>query len=187
MNKFIKKNKTLLFNLIETIDSKKIEILAKNFKKFKSSKNNKIIFLGNGGSASICNHVTVDLSKNAGIRSINFNEANLITCLSNDYGHDNWMKEALKIHCLKKDFVVFISSSGESKNIINASEWCRRNKIKMATFSGFKDNNTLKKNNKNGINFWIDSKAYNHVELCHLYILLTIVDMIIGKFVYKFN
>ena len=81
MNKFIKKNKTLLFNLIETIDSKKIEILAKNFKKFKSSKNNKLIFLGNGGSASICNHVTVDLSKNAGIRSINFNEANLITCL----------------------------------------------------------------------------------------------------------
>ena len=62
MNKFIKKNKTLLFNLIETIDSKKIEILA-NFKKFKSSKNNKIIFLGNGGSASICNHVTVDLSR----------------------------------------------------------------------------------------------------------------------------
>ena len=57
--------------------------------------------MGNGGSASICNHVTVDLSKNAGIRSINFNEANLITCLSNDYGHDNWMKEALKIHCLK--------------------------------------------------------------------------------------
>ena len=44
MNKFIKKNKTLLFNLIETIDSKKIEILAKNFKKFKSSKNNKLIF-----------------------------------------------------------------------------------------------------------------------------------------------
>ena len=64
MNKFIKKNKTLLFNLIETIDSKKIEILAKNFKKFKSNKKNKIIFLGNGGSASICNHVTVDLSKN---------------------------------------------------------------------------------------------------------------------------
>ena len=31
------------------------------------------------------------------------------------------------------------------------------------------------------------SKAYNHVELCHLYILLSAVDMIIGKLVYKFN
>ena len=60
-------------------------------------------------------------------------------------------------------------------------------KLKWPPFLDLKITIHFKKNNKNGINFWIDSKAYNHVELCHLYILLTIVDMIIGKFVYKFN
>ena len=94
--------------------------------------------MGNGGSASICNHVTVDLSKNAGIRSINFNEANLITCLSNDYGHDNWMKEALKIHCLKNDFVVFISSSGRSKILSMHLNGVEKIKLKWPPFSGFK-------------------------------------------------
>ena len=78
------------------------------------------------------------MSKNAGIRSTNFNEANLITCLANDYGHDNWMKAALRIHCKKKDLVIFISSSGESPNILNASKWCNKNKIKKITLTGFK-------------------------------------------------
>ena len=34
-------------------------------------------------------HVSVDLTKQCGIRAINFNEADLITCFANDYGHDN--------------------------------------------------------------------------------------------------
>jgi D-sedoheptulose 7-phosphate isomerase len=47
----------------------------------------KILIVGNGGSAAIASHFSVDLTKNAGIRCINFNEADLITCFSNDYGY----------------------------------------------------------------------------------------------------
>ena len=46
-------------------------------------------------------------------------------------------------------------------------------------------NNKLKKLNKNDINFWVNSFAYNHIELIHLYILLLMVDVIIGKTIYK--
>ena len=50
----------------------------------KAKKNSaKIIICGNGGSAAIASHVSVDLTKNANIRSVNFNEADLITCFSN--------------------------------------------------------------------------------------------------------
>ena len=46
-----------------------------------AKKNNaKIMIFGNGGSAAIASHVSVDLTKNANIRSVNFNEADLITC-----------------------------------------------------------------------------------------------------------
>ena len=46
----------------------------------------KLIFVGNGGSAAIASHMAVDFTKACGIRSVNFNEADLLTCFSNDYG-----------------------------------------------------------------------------------------------------
>ena len=58
-----------------------------------NAKGGRVVFFGNGGSASTANHVSVDLSKNAKISSINFNESNLITCFSNDCGYSNWMKK----------------------------------------------------------------------------------------------
>ena len=165
-------------NIKDLVDS---SILFKEVKKNK----NKIIFIGNGGSAAIASHISVDLSKNAKIRSINFNEADLITCLSNDYGHENWMKAALNIYCDKGDLVVLISSSGRSLNILNVAKWCKKNKIKFITFSGNDSDNPLKKINSEGINFWVDSKAYNHIEGIHLLLLMSITDCVIGKSVYK--
>ena len=49
----------------------------------------KIIFVGNGGSASIASHMAIDYSKNAGLRAIAFNDAAALTCLGNDVGYDN--------------------------------------------------------------------------------------------------
>ncbi|MBC8180157.1 SIS domain-containing protein [candidate division KSB1 bacterium] len=41
--------------------------------------NKKALIFGNGGSAAISSHFSVDLTKNAGVRCANFNEADLIT------------------------------------------------------------------------------------------------------------
>jgi D-sedoheptulose 7-phosphate isomerase len=171
-------------NLTESINHNSLLNCVRIFKIYKKN-NKKIIFIGNGGSAAIASHISVDLSKNAKIRSINFNEADLITCLSNDYGHENWMKVALNIYCDKGDLVILISSSGRSLNILNAAKWCIKNKIKFITFSGNDSCNPLKKINSQGINFWVDSKAYNHIEGMHLLLLMSITDCIIGKTIYK--
>ena len=53
------------------------------------------MIFGNGGSAAIASHVSVDLTKNANIRSVNFNESDLITCFSNDYGYEKWIENGL--------------------------------------------------------------------------------------------
>ena len=53
--------------------------------------NQKIICVGNGGSAAMASHVTVDFTKAAGMRAINFNEADLLTCFANDYGYEHWV------------------------------------------------------------------------------------------------
>ena len=58
----------------------------------------KVIVVGNGGSAAMASHVAVDFTKAAGIRAINFNEADLITCFANDYGYEHWVAKALEAY-----------------------------------------------------------------------------------------
>ena len=145
-----------------------------------SKKRGKILIFGNGGSAAIASHVSVDLTKNAKIRTVNFNESDLITCFSNDYGYERWVEKAVDFYADKNDTLVLISSSGKSLNMINACQTARNKKIsKIITFTGHDKNNPLSK--LGDINFWIDSKAYNFVENIHQVWLLTIVDLIIGK------
>lgn len=138
----------------------------------------KIIICGNGGSAAISSHVAVDFTKAAGIRAVNFNEADLITCYSNDYGYENWISKALESYSLKEDLVILISSSGKSPNIINAAHYCRDKCIKLITFSGFDHDNPLRK--LGNVNLWVNSTEYNIVEMTHHIWLLAIVDYIVA-------
>ena len=137
----------------------------------------KIIFVGNGGSAAISSHCSVDLTKTAGIRSINFNEADLITCLGNDFGYDKWVEKALEFYGDKNDVLVLISSSGRSPNIINAAEKAKIMDIEVITFTGFDKNNPLR--SQGTINCWVDSNIYNVVEMTHHVWLLAIVDLLV--------
>jgi len=147
----------------------------------KAKKNNrKIMIFGNGGSAAIASHVSVDLTKNAKIRCVNYNEADLITCFSNDYGYEKWIEKTIEFYGDNQDVLILISSSGRSKNMINACKAAKGKKIeKIITFTGHDENNPLSK--LGDLNFWINSKAYNFVENTHQLWLLTICDLIIGK------
>ena len=62
----------------------------------------KIMIFGNGGSAAIASRVSVDLTKNANIRCTNYNEADLITCFSNDYGYEKWIEKAVDFYSDQK-------------------------------------------------------------------------------------
>ena len=157
------KNKNKIFNFIK---------LCKQIKKNKK----KIVIVGNGGSAAIASHFSVDMTKVGGIRCINFNESDLLTCFSNDYGYENWVVNALKFYADRGDMVILISSSGKSKNIVNAAKYTKNNGLKLITFSGFSKNNSI---NKIGhINFHVHSKNYNHIENIHQFLLLTAVDFV---------
>jgi len=151
-----------------------------------SKKGKKILVFGNGGSAAIASHFTVDLTKNARIRATNYNEADLITCLANDYGYDQWVSKVIELYMDKGDLIFFISSSGNSKNMINAVKTAKKKKArKIVSFTGFNINNPLKK--KSDLNFWVNSRAYNHVENVHQIWLLSLVDLIIGRSEYSAN
>jgi D-sedoheptulose 7-phosphate isomerase len=138
----------------------------------------KIILAGNGGSASIAAHVAVDFIKAAGIRAVTFNEANLITCFANDYGYENWLEKCIKFYADRKDLVILISSSGKSPNMLNAAQTCRSLAIPIITFSGFSEENLLRK--LGDVNFWVNSHSYNVVEMVHHIWLLGLVEYFIS-------
>jgi len=139
--------------------------------------NSKILIFGNGGSAAIASHVSVDLTKNVKVKAMNFNEADLITCFSNDYGYEKWIEKTIEFYADKKDIIILISSSGKSKNMINACKVARRKKIeKIITLTGNKQNNPLSK--LGDINLWVDSNIYNHIENIHQIWLLSVCDLI---------
>jgi D-sedoheptulose 7-phosphate isomerase len=138
----------------------------------------RIFFIGNGGSNSICSHMMEDFAKIAGFPTFSFSDAALITCFANDYGYENAMAEWLKIHFTEGDLLVAISSSGESKNILNAVDIAAK-KGKVITLSGFKQGNTLSQ--KGGINFYVNISNYGIVECFHQVILHIILDSLNDK------
>ena len=151
----------------------KIKNLIINAKKT----NSRVLIFGNGGSAAIASHVSVDLTKNIKVKAMNFNEADLITCFSNDYGYEKWIEKAIEFYAEKGDVVILISSSGKSKNMLDACKASRRKKIsKIITLTGNKKNNPLSK--LGDVNLWVNSNIYNHIENTHQVWLLSICDLI---------
>lgn len=177
MNYFKNYNYSIYKNL-NKVNYKNLLKISKILIKTKKN-NNKVIFVGNGGSAAISSHVSVDFTKVCKIRSINFNEADLLTCYSNDYGYANWVAECMESYANKNDVAIFISSSGESKNIINGVKKANKMGLTTVTLTGFRKNNKVSKLGL--INLWTNSKKYNVVEMVHHIWLLSICDLISEK------
>ena len=175
----------LIGNIVENSQLNNLDILYETLNN--SFEDNSRLFLaGNGGSAAIASHFSVDLTKNARVRCTNYNESDLLTCFSNDFGYERWVEKAIEFYGDEGDSLILISAGGNSPNMTNGAKHARKNKIKkIITFTGNVKNNNLSK--LGDINFWVNSKAYNHIENVHQILLLSLVDLIIGKTEYPPN
>ena len=157
-------------------------IFQEIFNILKNARDNEkqVFVMGNGGSASIASHVSVDFAKTARISSATFNNSNLITCFANDYGYENLNQKYIGYYGNAGDVLIAISSSGESKNMINACKKAKKLKFsRIITLTGFRKNNTLSK--MGNINFWVNSKNYNLIENTHQIYLLSTIDLLTKK------
>jgi len=145
--------------------------------------NKKILFFGNGASAAIASHAALDFTKQANIRSVALSDFALITAFSNDYGYENWICNAIDFYAEDRDMCIFISSSGESENIVKGALEAKKRGLAIITFTGFSEENRLKQ--IGNINFWVRSKAYNVIESIHQMWLMCICDVVIGRLHYK--
>jgi phosphoheptose isomerase len=99
---------------------------------------------GNGGSASIANHMQCDHVK--GVRtatdltprvlSLSTN-VELLTAIANDLGYENVFVHQLQSQSRPGDVLVAVSSSGGSPNIVQALRWARDNGLRTIAVTGF--------------------------------------------------
>ncbi len=131
-------------------------------------------FLGNGGSAAIASHFSVDWLNKLSIPSFTFYEISQITAIANDFGYEKVFSFPLEKCLQKQDLVIAISSSGESKNILQGVLAAQKKGANILTLSGFSEENPLRF--LGDINYWVPSKEYGLVESAHFILLHTLVD-----------
>lgn len=139
---------------------------------------NKLMFIGNGGSAAIASHMATDFTKNGNLRTLAFNDGAMLTCLGNDLGYDNVFAKQIEMHARQGDMLIAISSSGRSANILKGVAAARATGCAVLTLSGFQSDNPLRR--LGDVNMWVNSGEYGFVEIAHLALSHAILDMAMG-------
>tara|TARA_B100002052_G_scaffold286195_1_gene299818 strand:+ start:153 stop:734 length:582 start_codon:yes stop_codon:yes gene_type:complete len=165
-NNYVKK----LFEALNAISIRNLDKASDEIKKT-IKKNGTIYVCGNGGSAAIANHYVVDFLKffrensNLKPKIISFsNSIETISAISNDIDYKFIFKYQAETYCKKNDLIIIISSSGNSKNIIEVVKYAKSKKIKTIGFSGFKGG-YLKRNSN--ISVHVNSQNYGMSEDSH--------------------
>jgi D-sedoheptulose 7-phosphate isomerase len=145
-------------------------------------KNEKFVYvIGNGGSAANASHFAQDLAKGTKIsvdspkrlKALSLTD-NLpfITALGNDEGYESIFVEQLKTYAKNGDYLVAISGSGNSPNIIKAIEWANANGLESIGITGF-DGGKLKKLAKHSVN--VNFHEMCTAEIIHSFIFHYII------------
>lgn len=156
-------------NIFSKENYKVFSMLIKESKKKINKK--KIIFCGNGGSASHAQHLACELvvrysKEREAINALSLTtDTSNITAIGNDYNFEYIFSRQVEAIGNKGDILIFLTTSGQSKNLLNAAKVAKRKMMSCYSFSG-KGGGELKRIIKN--NIIINSKLTSVIQTCHL-------------------
>ena len=104
----------------------------------------KLVFCGNGGSAADAQHLAAELlvrlkpkNNRKPLPAISLNlDTSTITAIGNDFEYDSIYSRLIEALVDKNDLIFFISTSGNSKNIIRGAKFAKKNHINSISFTG---------------------------------------------------
>lgn len=163
-----------LSEAIQAIDQEKIKRLEELVEKAR-----RVFIIGNGGSNALANHIEIDYIKCLDKPTVSMSNNGLTTALVNDYDtHTEYVRFLECQRADEEDLVVLISSSGNSRNIKLAGDYCIEWETPFIIMTGFDKNNDVRQafKDKAYLDLWVDSKSYGIVELTHEAMLHAIVD-----------
>ena len=132
---------------------------------------NKVIFCGNGGSAADSQHLSAELMGRYLIDrdplpavAITV-DTSALTAIGNDYGYEEVFARQLKGIGNDGDVLFALSTSGKSKNIINAIEQAKKMNIKIISLTGKNDSDMSKLSD---ITIKAPHDKTNHIQEMHI-------------------
>ena len=184
MNK--KKIRLNIKSHIELIN-KQIDYIEKNIFNFadviinKINSGGKILIIGNGGSAADAQHFATELT----VKMNKFRKAlpvlalttdtSALTAIGNDFKFEDIFKRQLGALMTKKDLLISISTSGNSKNIISALKYSKAKNFKTLNILGNKGGKA-KKYSK--INFIVGSSNPSRVQEIHIIFYQNVCELV---------
>ena len=137
------------------------------------SNNKKIMFCGNGGSAADSQHLAAEFTgrftkDRKPLNSVALTtDTSALTCIANDYSFDEVFSRQLNAIGNDGDVLICISTSGNSKNILNAAQAAKQKNITSIGFLG-KDGGKLK--NLCDYNIIVPSSTTARIQEAHIFL-----------------
>lgn len=134
---------------------------------------NKVLLFGNGGSAADAQHIAAEFTgrfvkERKGLPAIALTtDTSAITAIGNDYGYDQIFSRQVEALSNEGDLLIGISTSGNSKNVINALEIGRKS---MCHIYGLSGKNGGLMNEVCDLNIIIPSETTAHIQEMHIVI-----------------
>lgn len=131
----------------------------------------KLLVCGNGGSAADAQHLVAEfvcrlVANRPALRAVALTtDTSILTAVSNDFTFDNIFSRQVEALGLEGDVLLAISTSGNSKNCINALQQARQLGLTTISFSG-RDGGAMK--SLADINVVIPSNVTANIQECHL-------------------
>lgn len=161
----------LNFNLSDQI---KVNKIAKKIKEFSKKKKSKFLVCGNGGSATDADHFVTELvvrfkKKRKSLPAISLSSnPGLLTACANDFNFEYIFKRQIESLANKDDCIIFISTSGNSKNLIEAAKYAKKKNIFSIALLG-KSGGKLK--NYCSLKYIVKSQSVANIQEVHIFLL----------------
>lgn len=174
-----------LKSVLSSIDHSEIGCFIKTLLEARS-RDAKIFFIGNGGSAATASHFANDLSIGTNDYDQPFRAMSLvdnipvITAISNDFGYEDIFSRQLQVLGEKGDVLVGISASGNSANLIKAFDYASTAGIKTVALTAF-DGGKMKVLADEGIHVPTEPKEYGPAEDAHM-----VLDHLVGAYLMRY-
>lgn len=160
---------------IDNMKSNLYLAIEKSINYIKNSINSggKIIFFGNGGSASDSQHLCAEFvgrykKDRSPLAAISLNtDTSILTAVANDMGYEKVFERQVEALAKKEDVIFAISTSGSSKNVINAVVAGKKKGIKIIALTGKKDSEL---SNLSDVSIKVPSDKVNHIQEMHIII-----------------
>lgn len=142
----------------------------------------RLLLCGNGGSASDAQHIAAEfvgrfVKERKGLPSIALTtDTSILTAVGNDYGFDNIFSRQIEALARKEDVLLVLSTSGNSKNILNGISAAKRIGCQTIGLLGGDGGEAI---NIVDYSILVPSDIVAHIQEAHItigHIICTIVD-----------